>query len=139
MDNSTRGRLLGEALKALRDELIKIRNYLATTDGISVDNTALLLDDAKPEKDFFTHLAEEDEPMEAGELLGQALTVITELGYASTIVLQHRLGINYRQAICLMYQLERDGLVEPSYGFRPRKALTAAYELEEQIKTQKLC
>jgi DNA segregation ATPase FtsK/SpoIIIE-like protein len=139
MDNSTRCKLLGEALNALRDELIKIRNYLATTDGRSFDNTTQLFTEAEPEKDFFTYLAQEDEPLEESELLGQALKVITELGYASTIVLQHRLGINYRQAICLMYQLERDGLVEPAYGFRPRKALTAAYELEEQIKTQKLC
>ena len=139
MDASTRCKLLREALNALRDELVKIRNYLATTDGISTDERTLGLDEAGPEKDFFTYLAQEDEPLEEQELLGQALKVITELGYASTIVLQHRLGINYRQAIRLMYQLEHDGLVEPSFGFRPRKALTAAYELEEQIKSQKLC
>ncbi len=139
MDNSTRSKLLSEAIIALRDELIKIRNYLATTDGRSFNGEEFPLKEEEVERDFFTNLAEEDNPIEEGELLSQALKVITELGYASTIVLQHRLGINYRQAICLMYQLERDGLVEPSYGFRPRKALSAAYELEEQIKTQKLC
>src|ERR1043166_7230032 len=113
MDNSTRCKMLGEAVRALRDELLKIRTYLATTDGISSDNPMQLLNAIEPEKDFFSDLTEEETTIEESEFLGRALKVITELGYASTIVLQHRLGINYRQAICLMYQLERDGLVEP--------------------------
>lgn len=85
-------------------------------------------------EDFFTHLLCDEQEDEAGELYLAALSVTTELGYASTLVLQQRLGITYRQAMNLVDQLEEDGLIGPAHGFRPHKALSAAYTLHERSR-----
>lgn len=139
MDASTRSKLLVDAINDLRNELLRIRNYLA----IPFDETRECAEfsETKPpvSTDFFSEITRDDEPLEENKLLINALKVITEVGYASPLVLQHRLEINYRQAVCLMYRLERDGYVEPSYGFRPRKLINTNFELDQSNEQTKLC
>jgi len=53
---------------------------------------------------------------------------------ASTLVLQHRLEISYRQASSVVAALERDGMVAPAHGFRPHKTLAPAYQLLESLE-----
>jgi DNA segregation ATPase FtsK/SpoIIIE-like protein len=77
-----------------------------------------------------------DEQPENEELLRRVLALIIELGYASTIVLQHRLEINYRQAASIIAELERAAIIEPAHGFRPHKLLPAAQLLYERLEQQ---
>jgi hypothetical protein len=100
--------------------------------GLSTDSyTTTPNGDAK--QDFFDEIVESSQATVGGDLYRKALAIITDLGYASTIVLQTRLDISYQQALLLVARLERDGLVASAHGFRPHKALSAAYELRDRI------
>jgi DNA segregation ATPase FtsK/SpoIIIE-like protein len=90
-------------------------------------------DAAQAKFDFFEQITRGEQMPEDEALLSKVLAIITELGYASTIVLQHRLELNFRQASAILADLERDGLVGPAHGFRPHKVLPAAYEVLERI------
>ena len=82
---------------------------------------------------FLDEIIRPDEMPEDEEMLRRVLDLIIELGYASTIVLQHRLEINYRQASSIVADLERAKLIGPAHGFRPHKVLPAAYEMQERL------
>jgi S-DNA-T family DNA segregation ATPase FtsK/SpoIIIE len=68
------------------------------------------------------------------ELYESALEVITDMGRASTSVLQRRLSIGYGRAAKILDIMERQGLIGPAEGAKPRKVLPAAYELLERLK-----
>lgn len=127
--------------RKLRDEIIRIRVELEELMGVlssdeprraSVNNDAARL--AQTKFDFFEQIRRGEQMPEDEALLSKVLSIITELGYASTIVLQHRLELNFRQASAILADLERDGLVGPAHGFRPHKVLPAAYEVLERIE-----
>jgi len=85
-------------------------------------------------QDFFEQIIQNEQMPEDGELCRKVLEIITNLGYASTLVLQHRLELNYRQATSILADLERDGLVGPAPGFRPHKVLPPAYALLSRLE-----
>jgi hypothetical protein len=66
------------------------------------------------------------------ELYIEALMIVTDMGRASTSVLQRKLSIRYGRAAKILEQMEHAGLVGPPDGARPRKVLQAAYQLREQ-------
>lgn len=137
MDASTRSKELVDAIESLRKELIHIKNYLSIPIGECPDLDLLENQRASATVDFFVDLTREEASPETSELLAEALKAIAKIGYASPLVLQHCLEISYRQAVCLLYQLERDGYVEPSHGFRPRKVINSSFKSEipkEQAK-----
>ena len=61
--------------------------------------------------------------VEQDELLEEAIRLVRKTGRASTTYLQRRLGIGYPRASRLMDQLEREGIVGPADGSRPRQVL----------------
>ena len=79
--------------------------------------------------------SDEDASAEAGgsggvqdELYDQALRICVEMKRASTSVLQRRLRIGYGRAAAILDGMERDGLIGPADGSRPRPVLGRAYE-----------
>lgn len=84
-------------------------------------------------QDFFEQIVESNHSTISEELYHRALALITDLGYASTLVLQTRLEISYQQSLHLVAVLERSHLIASAHGFRPHKVLPAAYELRERL------
>lgn len=129
---------LREGLRAVRVELEELLHTLSS-DGAGVVVEArdapaqIATGDAPP--NFFDEITRREQAPD-DELRHQVLRLITSLGYASTLVLQHRLEISYRQASSIVEALERDGMVAPAPGFRPHKTLAPAYQLLESMEPE---
>jgi DNA segregation ATPase FtsK/SpoIIIE, S-DNA-T family len=68
------------------------------------------------------------------EVFAQALEIVTDMGRASTSVLQRRLSIGYGRAAKILDMMERRGFIGPSEGAsKPRKVLQAAYDFRERL------
>jgi S-DNA-T family DNA segregation ATPase FtsK/SpoIIIE len=65
------------------------------------------------------------------ELFEDAIRLVLEFGKASTSLLQRRLRIGYGRAAHLIDMMERDGIVGPADGSRPREILKPAGWLQE--------
>lgn len=70
--------------------------------------------------------------MELDSLYEQAQEVILSTGNASTTFLQRKLKIGYARAASLMDQLEKNGIIGPSEGAKPRKIFARKAEEEEE-------
>jgi DNA segregation ATPase FtsK/SpoIIIE-like protein len=125
---------LRRGLEAIRLELREILEALSTDERGAADEGQQAPKADEPKEDFFDQITQGDQLPEGDELYRKVLKLITSLGYASTIVLQHRLEISFRQASSILADLERDGLIGPAHGFRPHKALRPAYQLLEKIE-----
>jgi DNA segregation ATPase FtsK/SpoIIIE, S-DNA-T family len=94
----------------------------------------------KPPKDDNT--AEEGQAEVAGEevdddLYQEAVRVVCEMGRASTSTLQRRLRVGYGRAARLIDLMEKDGIVGPPDGSRPREVLKKKdwmHEFDESLK-----
>jgi S-DNA-T family DNA segregation ATPase FtsK/SpoIIIE len=71
------------------------------------------------------------DPDENDPLFDDAVRLVFEFGKASTSLLQRRLRIGYGRAAHLIDLMERDGLVGPADGSRPRELLKAPGWLHE--------
>ena len=60
------------------------------------------------------------------ELYDRAVDVVTQHGQGSTSWLQRKLGIGYNRAARIMEHMEREGVVGPADGAKPRKVLAQA-------------
>jgi S-DNA-T family DNA segregation ATPase FtsK/SpoIIIE len=67
--------------------------------------------------------AEPEEGDASDELFEDAVRLVLEFGKASTSLLQRRLRIGYGRAAHLIDLMERDGIVGPSDGSKPREIL----------------
>ncbi|HXF39311.1 MAG TPA: DNA translocase FtsK [Blastocatellia bacterium] len=70
---------------------------------------------------------------EQDELFDEALAIVTDMGRASTSVLQRRLSIGYGRAAKILDSMERQGFIGPAVGSKPRKVLQGAYEFRERV------
>ena len=70
---------------------------------------------------------------EQDELFDEALMIITDMGRASTSVLQRRLSIGYGRAAKILDMMERRGFIGPAEGSKPRKVLQGAIEFRERL------
>jgi S-DNA-T family DNA segregation ATPase FtsK/SpoIIIE len=75
------------------------------------------------------------DPDENDTLFDDAVRLVFEFGKASTSLLQRRLRIGYGRAAHLIDLMERDGLVGPADGSRPRELLKAPGWLHEVSST----
>jgi S-DNA-T family DNA segregation ATPase FtsK/SpoIIIE len=75
------------------------------------------------------------DPDENDPLFDDAVRLVFEFGKASTSLLQRRLRIGYGRAAHLIDLMERDGLVGPADGSRPRELLKAPGWLHEVAAT----
>jgi DNA segregation ATPase FtsK/SpoIIIE-like protein len=120
---------LRERIKVMRVELKEILEALSTEAAVPAGEQHSTETCCLAGQDFFAQIVRNEQLPEDGELRRRVLEVITDLGYASTLILQHRLELNYRQASNILADLERDGFVGPAPGFRPHKVLPPAYAL----------
>jgi S-DNA-T family DNA segregation ATPase FtsK/SpoIIIE len=70
--------------------------------------------------------AEKTEPeieQEVDEMYNEAVRIVVEVGKASTSTLQRRLRLGYGRAARLIDMMERDGIVGPADGSKPRELL----------------
>lgn len=74
----------------------------------------------------------DDDEMELDSLYEQAKEVVLGTGNASTTFLQRKLKIGYARAASLMDQLEKNGIVGPAEGSKPRKIFAKKEESEEE-------
>jgi S-DNA-T family DNA segregation ATPase FtsK/SpoIIIE len=82
--------------------------------------------DERPSADGSNSDPDENDPM-----FDDAVRLVFEFGKASTSLLQRRLRIGYGRAAHLIDLMERDGLVGPADGSRPRELLKAPGWLHE--------
>ena len=67
------------------------------------------------------------------EMFQSALKIVTDMGRASTSVLQRRLSIGYGRAAKILDVMERRGFIGPAEGSKPRKVLQAAYDFRDRL------
>jgi DNA segregation ATPase FtsK/SpoIIIE-like protein len=134
MNESANCQKLRKGIRALRLELEELVNAIANDEvgDLKIDHALHI--SIKPASDFFEEITQSDSLPEDEDLYRRVVTLITDLGYASTIVLQQKLGLNYSQAVTIVADLERDGLVEQAHGFRPHKVLPAAYAARQSLE-----
>jgi DNA segregation ATPase FtsK/SpoIIIE, S-DNA-T family len=60
---------------------------------------------------------------EVDEMYDEAVRIVVEMGKASTSTLQRRLRLGYGRAARLIDMMERDGIVGPADGSKPREVL----------------
>lgn len=89
---------------------------------------------ASGQEDSLKQIVSGQEVPEDEALFRAVIKLITDTGYASTMVLQHKLEIDYRQAVNLIAELERAELIGPAHGFRPHKVLPGAFALRERME-----
>ena len=65
----------------------------------------------------------EDLDQETDEMFDEAVRIVVEMGKASTSTLQRRLRIGYGRAARILDIMERDGIVGPPDGSKPRAVL----------------
>jgi S-DNA-T family DNA segregation ATPase FtsK/SpoIIIE len=66
---------------------------------------------------------EGEESTEYDEKYDQAVAVVTETGQASISMVQRRLRVGYNRAARMIEVMEREGIVGPADGSRPREVL----------------
>ncbi|HEY5055066.1 MAG TPA: DNA translocase FtsK [Acidobacteriaceae bacterium] len=76
-----------------------------------------------PKDEAGKEIVEGQESEEQDELFDDAVRLVFEFGKASTSLLQRRLRIGYGRAAHLIDMMERDGLVGPADGSKPRELL----------------
>jgi len=79
---------------------------------------------------------EEEEEIE-DELYREAKRLVLATGRASTSYLQRRLAIGYNRAARIMEQLEREGIVGPARGSKPREVLIERDHIKGEKKNNK--
>ncbi|MCM2256285.1 MAG: DNA translocase FtsK [Vicinamibacteria bacterium] len=97
-------------------EIARVTEHLRQTGAPIFDETV-----GKPEK-----TAEALEPDDRDELFDEAVRFVVSSGQASTSMLQRRFRIGFSRAGRLIDIMERDGIIGPADGSRPREILVAA-------------
>ncbi len=128
--------------------LIRVHGALVTEKEIT-DIVEFWRAQAKPEYEnqfLAPPPGSEDEPEEAelGESSGgddplydEALRLVIEMGKASTSILQRRLRLGYGRAARLLDIMQRDGIIGPPDGSKPREVLKKPdwlAEVDEQLR-----
>jgi S-DNA-T family DNA segregation ATPase FtsK/SpoIIIE len=75
----------------------------------------------KPREDETEASGEEDELSD--ELYDQAIAIVSEMRQVSISMLQRKMRIGYNRAARMIERMERDGLVGPADGAKPRDVL----------------
>jgi DNA segregation ATPase FtsK/SpoIIIE, S-DNA-T family len=89
---------------------------------------------AQGEPQYDADIRVEDEDGEApiaddeyDEVYDMAVQIVCEAGKASTSMIQRRLKIGYNRAARIIEMMEREGLVGPADGARPREVLAGSH------------
>jgi S-DNA-T family DNA segregation ATPase FtsK/SpoIIIE len=80
--------------------------------------------------------AEGEWTAEKDEMYQEAVRVVLGMGKASTSILQRRLRLGYGRAARLLDIMEKDGIIGPADGSRPREVLKRPDWIEEYDRSQ---
>ena len=97
------------------DEIVQIVNHLKPQGKPVYDKT--VLEESGEQGDV------NEVDQEVDELYEEAVRIVVEMGKASTSTLQRRLRLGYGRAARLIDMMERDGIVGPADGSKPREVL----------------
>ena len=100
------------------EELSRIIGFLKSQKTPEYDQTIL----KEPPKE------EESDSMEYDERYDDAVALITKTGQASISMIQRHLRIGYNRAARIIEVMEKEGIVGPSDGAKPREVLVKGYE-----------
>ncbi len=78
---------------------------------------------APPSEDGEEPQEEEDLEGDADPMYGEAVRVICEMGKGSTSILQRRLRLGYGRAARILDRMQKEGIIGPPDGSRPREVL----------------
>jgi S-DNA-T family DNA segregation ATPase FtsK/SpoIIIE len=102
---------------------------------------------AKPDYDQSFLIAppseDDDEPLDEAELegdadpmYGDAVKVVCEMGKASTSILQRRLRLGYGRAARMLDRMQKEGIIGPPDGSRPREVLKRPDWLDREVEAE---
>jgi len=100
------------------EELSRIIGFLKSQKTPEYDQTIL----KEPPKE------EESDSIEYDERYDDAVALITKTGQASISMIQRHLRIGYNRAARIIEVMEKEGIVGPSDGAKPREVLVKGYE-----------
>jgi S-DNA-T family DNA segregation ATPase FtsK/SpoIIIE len=103
------------------DEVVKVAEFLKKQGAPSYNQKILESPEDRSEGGEFGE-------SEVDELYDDAVRVVQEMGKASTSALQRRLRVGYGRAAALLDAMERNGIVGPPDGSRPREVLVGRSE-----------
>jgi S-DNA-T family DNA segregation ATPase FtsK/SpoIIIE len=101
------------------EELIRIIGFLKNQKTPEYDQTILK---APPKEE------DESDTIEYDERYDDAVALITKTGQASISMIQRHLRIGYNRAARIIEIMEKEGIVGPSDGAKPREVLVKGYE-----------
>ena len=70
---------------------------------------------------------------EYDEFYDRAVSLVVEKGQASTSMVQRAFRIGYNRAARILETMEREGIVGPADGARPRKILVGSIEIDDEL------
>ncbi|MCI5146336.1 MAG: DNA translocase FtsK, partial [Candidatus Electrothrix sp. AR3] len=97
------------------EETERIIAFLKEQGGAEYDESVLQLVEEEAR--------DEGDEEEYDEKYDQAVAVVTETGQASISMVQRRLRVGYNRAARMIEMMERDGIVGPADGSKPREVL----------------
>ncbi|WP_456386086.1 DNA translocase FtsK 4TM domain-containing protein [Desulfolithobacter sp.] len=98
------------------EETERIIEYLKKQGSATYDESVLKVVEQE-------EAVEDGSPEEYDEKYDEAVAVVTETGQASISMVQRRLRVGYNRAARMIEMMEREGIVGPADGSRPREVL----------------
>lgn len=102
------------------DEIKRITDYCKKQAGPDYDDTYFEIK-RNLEGESFSYSSEGNNPREKDALYDEVVEYVTEAQKASTSLLQRRFGIGYNRSARIIDELEKNGIIGPSNGSKPRE------------------
>jgi DNA segregation ATPase FtsK/SpoIIIE, S-DNA-T family len=91
---------------------------------------------APPSEDGDDPMDEMEEEGDADPMYGDAVKVVCEMGKASTSILQRRLRLGYGRAARILDRMQKEGIIGPPDGSRPREVLRRPDWLDRDLSLE---
>ncbi|MFH1075650.1 MAG: DNA translocase FtsK [Pseudomonadota bacterium] len=101
------------------NEILKVVEFLKTQGEPAYDDHVL---EGKPEGTADKEEGEYDEKYD------EAVEIVTQTGQASISMVQRRLRVGYNRAARMIEMMEKEGVVGPSDGIKPREVIAKGYK-----------
>ena len=102
------------------DEIKRITGYCKKQAGPDYDDTYFEIK-RNLEGESFSYSSESNNPREKDALYDEVVEYVTQAQKASTSLLQRRFGIGYNRSARIIDELEKNGIIGPSNGSKPRE------------------
>lgn len=102
------------------DEIKRITDYCKKQADPDYDDTYFEIK-RNLEGESFSYSSESNNPREKDALYDEVVEYVTEAQKASTSLLQRRFGIGYNRSARIIDELEKNGIIGPSNGSKPRE------------------